>query len=119
MAQFIATFSALCDMTGAIAVEAPDAETAFRLANEAPWGTIEFEPGDTIKDSIELWELQDVNGRDVMPKANAAEAPDPWADHPTYGGEDWRQDVAAGNTRLGYADWVKSQIESEKMGGIS
>ena len=38
---------------------------------------------------------------------------DPWADDAIYGGEDWRDEVSAGNTRLGYAEWVRHQYEME------
>lgn len=35
-----------------------------------------------------------------------------WADHPTYGREDWRIDVAENNTSLSYWDWVLGQLEN-------
>lgn len=34
-------------------------------------------------------------------------------DHPTFTLLDWQQEVAEGNTRLGYAEWVAHQLEAE------
>ena len=33
-----------------------------------------------------------------------------WCDHPTFGAEDWRNEVAENNTRASYWDWVVSMI---------
>jgi hypothetical protein len=33
-----------------------------------------------------------------------------WGIHPDFSMDDWRHEASAGNTRLGYWDWVKSQI---------
>lgn len=38
----------------------------------------------------------------------------PWEHHDVYCREDWQSDVAAGDTNLGYSDWVNSKIESHK-----
>lgn len=35
-----------------------------------------------------------------------------WADHPIYGAEDWRFEVANGDTRQSYAEWVASKLEN-------
>lgn len=45
---------------------------------------------------------------DIEAKADPV---DPWADHPIYSGEDWRDEVANGDTRRGYAEWVSAKIE--------
>lgn len=43
----------------------------------------------------------------------------PWEEHPEWDRSDWRQDVANGDTNLGYADWVRHQIESaEPIGSV-
>lgn len=36
---------------------------------------------------------------------------DPWSEHEIHSGEDWRADVANGDTRRGYWDWVDAQVE--------
>lgn len=33
-----------------------------------------------------------------------------WGNHPDYPAEDWRIEVEAQNTRLGYWDWVEAKI---------
>jgi hypothetical protein len=38
---------------------------------------------------------------------------DETGDHSTYGTLDWRQEVANGDTKLGYVEWVNHQIEAE------
>ena len=35
--------------------------------------------------------------------------PDPWADDPKHCVADWQHEVASGDTRLGYRDWIKNQ----------
>lgn len=42
-----------------------------------------------------------------------AEARDPWTDHDLHSIEDWRQEVANGDTRRGYWSWVEAQLEQE------
>lgn len=39
-----------------------------------------------------------------------------WGHHPVYSAEDWRLEVEAQNTRLGYWDWVKARIEDAATG---
>jgi hypothetical protein len=48
-----------------------------------------------------------------MAQPAESEGADPWADDPVYGADDWRQDVANGDTRLGYADWLAHNREAE------
>lgn len=36
-----------------------------------------------------------------------------WDQHPDYPVEDWQSEVANGDTRLGYWDWLLCQMESE------
>jgi len=36
-------------------------------------------------------------------------ADDPWAENPDYPLADWQAEVANGDTRLGYWDWVASR----------
>jgi hypothetical protein len=38
---------------------------------------------------------------------------DYWEEHPQYSTEDWKQDVANGDTKAGYWTWVASQIDLE------
>lgn len=42
-----------------------------------------------------------------------------WAEDPTYLLEDWREDVANGDTRRGYEDWVAAKREEESHGFTS
>ena len=35
---------------------------------------------------------------------------DPWADHPDHPVADWQAEVANGDTRLGYWDWVSARF---------
>lgn len=55
-------------------------------------------------------------------EAKAAAAPAPSLDpaiaegsasHPTYGRDDWRRDVDAGDTSLGYPEWVTERLSEE------
>lgn len=39
--------------------------------------------------------------------------PDPWEDDAVHSGEDWRYEVANGDTRLGYREWVEAQRANE------
>ncbi len=39
-------------------------------------------------------------------------APSHWDDDPTYPPADWQYEVEAGDTRLGYADWVQQQRDN-------
>jgi len=42
-----------------------------------------------------------------------AEPPDPWIDYPQYPSVDWQTEVANGDTRLGYLDWVLARTEAD------
>lgn len=35
-----------------------------------------------------------------------------WGQHPVFTMEEWREDVANGDTRRGYWDWVQCNIET-------
>ena len=37
-----------------------------------------------------------------------------WHDHPDYPSEDWRYHVANRETRLGYWEWVESQLADKE-----
>lgn len=37
---------------------------------------------------------------------------EPWQDHPDFPASDWQHEVAAGDTRRSYVEWVKAQIEA-------
>lgn len=40
-----------------------------------------------------------------------------WDDHPDYPVKDWQYEVANGDTRLGYKDWVEHQeVVAEEEG---
>ena len=39
-----------------------------------------------------------------------------WGEHPEYPMSEWRDEVANGDTRRGYWDWVASQIEARADG---
>ena len=36
-----------------------------------------------------------------------------WDDHPDHSVEDWKYEIANGNTRQGYVDWVNSSLEAK------
>lgn len=38
-----------------------------------------------------------------------------WTEHPTWTLATWRADVAADETRLGYADWVEHMEETDPV----
>ena len=40
-----------------------------------------------------------------------------WADHQDYPVSDWQYEVANGDTRLGYWDWVISHVEQAAQDG--
>jgi len=42
---------------------------------------------------------------------------DPWSDDPDYPVADWQREVANGDTRLGYADWVAGRRDEDRSGG--
>jgi len=42
------------------------------------------------------------------------EPPDPWIDYPHYPSADWQTEVANGDTRLGYLDWVLARTEADR-----
>ncbi len=37
-----------------------------------------------------------------------------WGEHPDFPVEDWQQEVAADDTRKGYWEWVKANIEASE-----
>jgi hypothetical protein len=37
-----------------------------------------------------------------------------WGGHPTHSVSDWKQEVQADNTRLGYWEWVATLLEDEE-----
>lgn len=41
---------------------------------------------------------------------------EPWQDHPDFPKLDWQDEVKAGDTQLGYIEWVKAQIEAQASG---
>lgn len=43
--------------------------------------------------------------------AATIEVPDPWIDQPEHPVSDWTYEVANGETRLGYLDWIQARIE--------
>ena len=51
---------------------------------------------------MQIIDHQPTNEREIM---------NPWDDHPVFTPEDWQAEVAAGDTRRGYQDWVESQRE--------
>lgn len=36
-----------------------------------------------------------------------------WESHATFTMEDWRNEVAEGNTRMGYIEWLSHKLEAE------
>lgn len=42
---------------------------------------------------------------------------DPWASHPEFELEEWRSEVRADNTRLGYIAWVNHQLHVRQEEG--
>lgn len=41
---------------------------------------------------------------------------DYWGEHSSHSLEDWRYEVQSDDTRLGYWDWVKVQIDQQEHG---
>ena len=39
---------------------------------------------------------------------------DAWSEHPKFPRQDWRAEVAAGDSQRGYWDWVNGQLEAER-----
>ena len=39
---------------------------------------------------------------------------DYWSEHPDYPLEDWKYEVQSNDTRMGYWEWVQSEIEAAK-----
>ena len=37
-----------------------------------------------------------------------------WEEHPKFRSKDWRYEVENDDTRLGYVDWVNSQLYAEE-----
>jgi hypothetical protein len=37
-----------------------------------------------------------------------------WGDHPNYPSDEWQDEIANGDTRLGYWEWVAKQLDSEE-----
>jgi len=37
-----------------------------------------------------------------------------WGDHPVHSVSEWKHEVLAGNTRLGYWEWVATLLEAEE-----
>lgn len=44
----------------------------------------------------------------------ACKEADLWADIPDFPREDWRDEAGAGDTQLGYWDWVESQLSQRE-----
>lgn len=42
-----------------------------------------------------------------------------WAEHPDYPLSDWKYQVASGDTRRGYREWVESMIEMEASDAVT
>jgi hypothetical protein len=38
----------------------------------------------------------------------------PWGSHPIYPVSDWRYEVANGDTRLGYEEWLYNKLANEE-----
>lgn len=82
----------------------------------------EFRNDQVMPDDITSRQIAD---RDIEILEEAAESleSDPrltagvWDNDPDYPPEDWRYEVANGDTRLGYWDWVVNQKEQEQNEG--
>lgn len=62
---------------------------------------------------VEALELIALRSRDTEEPTGAdalAEHYGYWQDHPTFSAEDWRYEVANGDTRQSYWDWVAAQV---------
>lgn len=74
----------------------------------------------TVKDILAVIAKEPkLQRRAPAPATDAAVTPKPpavdyWADHPVYGSQDWRYEVANGDTRQSYAEWVASKIEHQQ-----
>lgn len=51
-----------------------------------------------------------MNNTETILAVKLREAFGAWSDHPEYPPEDWREEIAAGDTRLGYWEWVAHKI---------
>ena len=80
-------------------VEADYAGAAQNYVDNEDWGTVESESGVACH-LVMSCELVD-----------PADPTDPWKDAEDFTSEDWYEAVQAGNTRLGYLDWVEAQRE--------
>lgn len=72
----------------------PDRDAAIRAGEESGDGD---------------WWIAPVIGESYSPEWD-----DSFGEHPVYDIADWRADVAAGDTKLSYRQWVAHNLESEK-----
>lgn len=49
----------------------------------------------------------------ALPELTAIQASDFWGEYQPYPRSDWREQVAAGDTQLGYWEWVEHRLEQE------
>ena len=65
-------------------------------------------------DHVEFASAQEELARRLAGSASTRgeEAFDPWIDDPEYPSADWQAEVANGDTRLGYRDWVFARTEA-------
>lgn len=63
----------------------------------------------TNRDEIE--DYLERRARIIAEKRRSWTGEDPWDDHPDHPSSDWSQEVANGDTRRGYVDWVRARLE--------
>lgn len=55
-----------------------------------------------------VWFVNQYQQHEIMVESNSH-----WEDDPEYPGADWQEEVAAGNTRLGYTEWIAHRKEAD------
>lgn len=97
-------------------VEAPGGKMAFEwgLANaDGAWFRLLAEPHHT-KEDVAYAKAAIKRTRDVVGRIQVFHLRlQPWADDPLYPVSDWQDEVANGDTRLGYIEWVEHRRESD------
>lgn len=93
--------------------------TEGAIANGA-WVGSDFFCDDHEGDEVQISVFETVPM--VAPSAKALQAPSAaelaeqhggvWGEHPAHPVEDWRYQIANGDTRQGYWDWVAAEVES-------
>lgn len=92
---------------------------ASMLVDESCWFTCDPWPNDIwlfIVKSEKRKRIEEIVAS--LPKIgepiNTVDGYEYWDSHPDFPVSDWRHEVADNNTRMGYWDWVRSEMESKE-----